>query len=144
MEVGVSGTLCDLKHLYLRFSDSDTDSRGSVPLENEEVWLGPFQFCLWICEYFNKNVILSISSMPRTVVETFTDTISRSTKVRRMVIELKSTWNYSGNLSSSPGDSRVKMHRKQYPRWQGSQRGCAIEWDGKHHSVNGFCTVGWI
>lgn len=35
------GTLCDLEHLCLRFSNSDTDSRGFVPLENSE---GLFRF----------------------------------------------------------------------------------------------------
>lgn len=51
--------------------------------------------------------------MPRTVTESFTDIISRSTKIRRKVIELKSTRNYSGNLSSGPREANVEMHRKQ-------------------------------
>lgn len=47
--------------------------------------------------------------MPRTVTESFADIISRSTKIRRKVIELKSTWNYSGNLSSGPREANVEL-----------------------------------
>ena len=113
MGVDVLGILCDLEHFCLRSSNSNIDSRGSVPLENQEVYLGPFQPCLWISAYFNRNVTLCISSMPWTVAETFTDIISRSIKIRRKVTELKSTCNYSGKLSSGLRDSHVKMHRKQ-------------------------------
>lgn len=51
--------------------------------------------------------------MPRIVTESFADIISRSTKIRRKVIELKSTWNYSGNLSSVPREANVELPRKQ-------------------------------
>lgn len=51
--------------------------------------------------------------MPRTVTESFTDIISRSTKIRRKVIELKSPWNYSGSPSSGPREAKVELPRKQ-------------------------------
>ena len=89
-----------------------------------------------------------ISSIPRTVTESFTDIISRSTKIRRKVIELKSTWNYSGSLSSGPREVKVELPRKQLksnPQMAVQPRSGEVGWgevcsraDGKHHSVNDF------
>lgn len=79
--------------------------------------------------------------MPRTVTESFTDIISRSTKIRRKVIELKSTWNYSGNPSSGSREANVELPRKQLKsnslKAEQPRGGGGREWGGVQQGMKG-------